>query len=98
MEMNVDFYKEVPKESIKDTIRHARQLMNYTQAQVAEAIGMSNRQYVKYENGLLPITDMSFQQGVNLCELLHLNLYQMVAPIEDVISKRENHNFQKQKV
>lgn len=88
MEMNVNFYKEVPKESIKDTIRHARQMMNYTQAQVAEAIGMSNRQYVKYENGLLSITDMSFQQGVNLCELLHLNLYQMVVPIEDVISAR----------
>jgi transcriptional regulator with XRE-family HTH domain len=88
MEMNVNFYKETPQESIRDTIRHARQRMNYTQAQVAEAIGMSNRQYIKYENGQLPITDMSFQQGVNLCELLHLNLYQMVAPIEAVLAGR----------
>lgn len=92
MDMNINFYKEMPGQGICEKIRLARQKMGYTQAQVAEYIRMSTRQYVKYENGKLPITEISFQQGVNLCELLHLEIYQLATPIAEMLKNSEKHS------
>lgn len=88
MEMDIKFYKEEPQESVRKIIRDARQKMGYTQAYVAECIRMSSRQYVKYENGQLPIGEISFQQGVNLCELLHIEVYQLIAPIASLLESK----------
>jgi transcriptional regulator with XRE-family HTH domain len=85
-DMNINFYKDEPGQGICETIRLSRQKMGYTQAQVAECIRMSTRQYVKYENGLLPIGEISFQQGVNLCELLHIEIYKLITPIEEMLN------------
>lgn len=85
MEMNIEFYRDEPQETVRKIIRDARQHMGYTQAYVAECIQMSTRQYVKYENGQLPIGEISFQQGVNLCELLHIEVYELIAPISQIL-------------
>lgn len=87
MEMNIEFYRDEPQASVSKTIRDARRNMGYTQAYVADCIHMSSRQYVKYENGQLPIGEISFQQGVNLCELLHIQVYELVEPIAMAMKK-----------
>lgn len=90
MGVKVDFYKEEPAKSVCETIRVARQKMGYTQAYVAECIQMSTRQYVKYEHGTLDIGEISFQQGVNLCELLHLDVYELIAPISKILEDNKH--------
>ena len=83
MEMNIEFYREEPQETVRKIIRDARQHMGYTQAYVAECIQMSTRQYVKYEKGEIDVGQMSFQQGINLCELLHIEIYRLITPLEE---------------
>lgn len=83
MGLTINFYNRDKEQSIRETIRQARRNQGYTQSYVAECIQMSTRQYVKYENGELDIRGMSFQQGVNLCELLHIQIYELVIPLEE---------------
>ena len=85
--MKIEFYEDEPQASVSKIIRDARRRMGYTQAYVAECIQMSSRQYVKYENGKLPIGEISFQQGVNLCELLHIEVYELVDPISKILKQ-----------
>ena len=50
---------------------------------MAECLQMSTRQYVKYEKGEIDVGQMSFQQGINLCELLHIEIYRLITPLEE---------------
>lgn len=83
MGLTINFYNREKEQDIRDTIRQARRNQGYTQSYVAECIQMSTRQYVKYENGDLDIRGISFQQGVNLCELLHIQIYELIIPLEE---------------
>lgn len=86
MGMQIDFYITEYPQSIYEKICSARKSLGYTQAYVAECLGMSTRQYIKYEKGELDVGRMSFQQGINLCELLHLEIYMLITPLKERLS------------
>lgn len=90
MNVTINYYQGKQQQTIHELIRSARRGLGYTQQYVAECIHMSTRQYIKYERGELDIGDISFQQGVNLCELLHIEVYKLVTPIEQMLQDAPN--------
>lgn len=67
-----------------DIIKKARLSLKLTQTEVAEILGLSVRQYQKYENGEKALAEAPFQVGVALCELLHMNPYDFVDSLTDI--------------
>lgn len=90
MELQINFYGNRSDLTVSETIRSSRRQLGYTQAEVAKYIGMSTRQYIKYEKGSLDVGSISFQQGINLCELLHIEIYKLIAPIEERLGSQAN--------
>lgn len=86
MDLNIKFYDREAPTSEHEQIKCARRTLGYTQAYVAECLQMSTRQYVKYEKGEIDVGQMSFQQGINLCELLHIEIYKLITPLEERLS------------
>ena len=83
MELKINFHERGEPQNEHEQISCARRMLGYTQAYVAECLEMSTRQYVKYEKGEIDVGQMSFQQGINLCELLHIEIYRLITPLEE---------------
>lgn len=58
--------------------------LRMTQKQVADAVGLSLRQYQRYERGDLDLAIAPFQLGVALCEVLKIDFFDVVDHIEDI--------------
>ena len=67
-----------------ETIKNARLELKLTQMEVAEILGLSVRQYQKYENGEKELAEAPFQVGIALCELLHLDPYDFVDSLTEI--------------
>lgn len=58
-----------------------------TQKQVANILDISLRQWQRYEKDD-DICDVTFQLGVNICELLHIDIYEFVIPLKNILENR----------
>ena len=67
------------------SIRTAREARGWTQQQVADAIGITLRQYQRYEAGETELYHAGVVTYLSLCYLLDLNAAEF-APIEDIVS------------
>lgn len=56
-----------------------------TQQEVADFLGLSLRQWQRYENLEKTLDEAPFQLGVNVCELLHIPLYDVVSSLSDTL-------------
>lgn len=83
--MNKINYDElIPFKPIKSIFYTRRRALNLTQAEVAKAVGMSLKQYQRYERGEVEIAGIPFQLGVSLCELLHIDIFDVVCHLKDL--------------
>ena len=58
--------------------------MKLTHEEVAEILGVSVRQYQRYENGEKEMAEAPFQVAISICELLHLDPYEFVTSLADI--------------
>lgn len=61
-------------QSIEGTIKEHRECLGMTQQQVANEVGITVRQYQRYESGEKSIYSASFQIGVRLFKVLKLEI------------------------
>lgn len=79
-----DFENLQKIEPPQNPLKVARTAKGYSQADVANALGLSVRQYQRYENGEKEIGSAHFQLGVNICEILGLEIFDVVSSIYDI--------------
>lgn len=84
---NLDFSKLNFKhlKQPENIVKERRLASGLTQQEVANILGLSLRQWQRYENWEKPLDEAPFQLGVNICELLHIPLYDAVARLSDLI-------------
>ena len=58
------------KKEVGNRLKESRKAMNYTQAQVAEILKMTQQQYSRFENGVF---ELNYLQIVTLCELFDVS-------------------------
>lgn len=68
------------QENISKILRHKRELLNYTQAEIAKLTGFSERAISHYESNKrnVPISYL-----ISFAEVIGLNLQELVGPDED---------------
>ena len=80
----VDNWLTVAPLSDDSIIKNARLDIGLTQMEVADILGISTRQYQRYESGEKELAESPFQLGVAICELLHLDPYDFVVSLTDI--------------
>lgn len=84
--INIDFEKLTPLKQPETIIKEKRKALGITQEKAAEILGLSLRQFQRYENGQKELAEAPFQLGVNMCELFKIDLYDAVAPLDQMLS------------
>lgn len=77
-----DFEKLEKFEFPANPLKVARIAKGYTQSDVANVLGLSVRQYQRYENGEKEIAEAPFQLGVNMCEILDIDIFDVISSIK----------------
>lgn len=83
--LKIDFTNFIHLKPEENIIKKHRIASGMTQQRVAEILGLSLRQWQRYENWEKPLDEAPFQLGVNICELLHIPLYDAVVRLADLI-------------
>ena len=82
---NLPYYITTPiiMKLLEDKVK-AESLTIMTQKEVAETLGMSVRQYQRYERGDVDVKEIPFQLGVSICELLHIDIFEVVQHLDEL--------------
>lgn len=80
---NIDLSK-MKKWTPESILKKKRIESGFTQKQVADILGISLRQWQRYEKDD-DLSCVTFQMGVNICELLNIDVYTYVTPLNDIL-------------
>lgn len=81
----INFDEMMSLKQPESIIKEKRKAMGITQEKAAEILGLSLRQFQRYENGHKELAEAPFQLGVNMCELFSIDLYDAVAPLDQML-------------
>ena len=80
---NIDLSK-MKKWTPESILKKKRIESGFTQKQVADILGISLRQWQRYEKDD-DLSCVTFQMGINICELLNIDVYTYVTPLNDIL-------------
>lgn len=80
----MDYNSMIQFKPPKNIFYTRRRMLDLTQKEVAETLGMSVRQYQRYERGDVDVREIPFQLGVSICELLHIDIFEVVQHLDEL--------------
>lgn len=86
---DISFDSMVPFEP-PHQLRNRRIELGLSQEEVALALSIPVNEYMIYEKDEVTLLDAPFQIGVNLCDLLHLNVHDFIPESSETIKDVQN--------
>ena len=84
-ELDLSQFIVIPPPEPDQTIKIARESKRLKQLEVANILGLSLRQYQRYENGEKELGEAPFQVGMAICELLELDPFDFITHLKDIL-------------